>query len=789
MALQDLTPQLRTRLNRTEKAAGWFVLIAVVLLVVGLSYYLYQTAKNRGWFIPQGSRYETGVNDASGLKVGDPVQLMGRDAGQITAIVPNEPNAYFGMTVFFEILKPNYGYIWADSVVKVQASLLGARYLEVTKGKVGLPTVIETNNEVAGLFVHKYFRQRQKALLAAGTNTDDIWNIVKAEAAAEPTNFYQPPSEKPIWISPDEAPSLNDRADKLVSEVEAALPNILALTNSLNRVLANSGDLTSNLNVMSVDLRPAISNLASLSGELHGPGALGTWALGDTNMAKVGTTLDTANLTLAHTDTNLTATLESLALITSNLNAQVQANSNMLGSISKIVVDTDDLVQGLKRHWLLRSAFQEGEQGQDEVGCDCTTNAPPAISPSATPAVLVIFALTYLGIALGRVPYLKINRIGIALLGAIAIMVFSGLPTTAVVSFVNWPTILLLFGFFVLSAQLRLSGFFDLVAAGISARLGHPARFLLILMLASAGLSAFLNNDIVCFVFAPVVGAALLRQQINPVPFLIALAVASNIGASATVVGNAQDMMIAETAGLDFGRYLLWCIIPVLFALGCAYGLIWMMSRHNLVSIAPAPAGSQPPLHPYNRAHTIKGLVILALVIAFFFSSVPKEIIALTAAGIHLASPKFRTHDLLALVDWPILVLFMGLFVVTGVFQATGCGEQAVQWLAHAGVNLQSLPVLAVVTALLSNLISNAAAVMLLVKVTNIAHPATAYVLALANSLGGNLIIIGSLANIIVVLQARDLGINIGFRDFARLGVPVTLASLAGLLAWVMVMG
>jgi ABC-type transporter Mla subunit MlaD len=359
MALQDLTPQLRTRLNRTEKAAGWFVLIAVVLLVVGLSYYLYQTAKSRGWFIPK-VHYETGINDASGLIVGAPVQLMGENVGQITAIVPNKPDAYFGMTVFFDILKPHYGYIWADSVVKVQATFLNTRYLEVTKGKVGMPTVVETNDEIAALFIHKNFRDRQKALLAAGTNADDIWKIVKAEAAEEPTNFYERPSDSAaIWISPDEAPSLNDRADKLVSQVEAALPNILALTNTIARVLVNTADLTSNLNAIAVNMRPAVSNLNGLTSELRGPGALGTWALGDTNISKVGTTLDTANLTLAHTDTNLTAALESLALITSNLNAQVQANSNMLTSISKIVVDTDTFVQGLKRHWLLRSAFKK----------------------------------------------------------------------------------------------------------------------------------------------------------------------------------------------------------------------------------------------------------------------------------------------------------------------------------------------------------------------------------------------------------------------------------------------
>jgi Na+/H+ antiporter NhaD/arsenite permease-like protein len=408
--------------------------------------------------------------------------------------------------------------------------------------------------------------------------------------------------------------------------------------------------------------------------------------------------------------------------------------------------------------------------------------------PLATPAVLAIFTLTYLGFAIGRVPGLKLNRTGIVLLGAIAIAIFSGLSTTAVVGFINWPTVLLLFGFFVISAQLRLSGFFDMVAGRISAGLGNPARFLLTLMLVAAGLSAFLNNDIVCFVFAPVVATALLRRQINPVPFLVALAVASNIGAAATLVGNPQGIMIAQIAGLGFGHYALWCIAPVLFALGCAYALIWTMSRHSLASFAPVPASAKPIPHEFNRAHTIKGFVVLGLVIAFFFSSVPKEIIALTAAGIHLASRKFDTKDLLGLVDWPILIMFMSLFVVTGAFQATGCGEQAVQSLAHAGLNLNSTSILAVVTATLSNLIGNSATVMLMLKVVNVAHPPMAYVLALANSFGGNLTVLGSVASIIVVQQAREQGIAISYRDFARLGVPVTLAAMAGLLAWVALM-
>jgi Na+/H+ antiporter NhaD/arsenite permease-like protein len=399
--------------------------------------------------------------------------------------------------------------------------------------------------------------------------------------------------------------------------------------------------------------------------------------------------------------------------------------------------------------------------------------------------ILAIFAVTYIGIAMGHIPGLKLNRSGIALLGAIGMMIFGRVTTADAVSYVNWPTICLLFGFFVISAQLRLSGFYDLVAAALAYQLGHPARFLLILMLATGGLSAFLNHDIVCFVFAPVTGVALLRKQINPVPFLIALAIASNIGAAATVIGNPQNMMIGQIAHLDFGRYLLWSSVPVVFGLAAAYGIIWLMSRKNLQAPLPGQNVTVPPAYPFNRLHTIKGIVILSVVIGLFFTSLPKEIIVLAAAGIHMASTRFRTEDLLGLVEWPILVLFIGLFIVAGAFQSTGYGEDAIHWLAQGGFNLNAPVNLTLTTTALSNLVGNSAAVMLLLKVVNLAAPATPYILALANSFGGSLIIIGSVSNIIVVQQAREMGIKISFWDFARLGIPVTLAALVGLLVWV----
>ena len=406
--------------------------------------------------------------------------------------------------------------------------------------------------------------------------------------------------------------------------------------------------------------------------------------------------------------------------------------------------------------------------------------------------ILAIFAITYLGIAMGRIPGLKLNRPGIALLGAICMMIFGGVKTSDAVSYVNWPTIFLLFGFFVISAQLRLSGFYDQVATAVADQLGHPARFLLILMVSAAGLSAVLNNDIVCYAFTPIISVSLLRRRINPVPFLIALAIASNLGAAATLIGNPQNMMIGEVAHLSFGGYLLWSIVPVVFALAAAYGIIWWLSikglHKNLATTPPTAEASPQVPCPLDRLHAAKGILILVVAIGLFFTSLPKEIIALAAAGIHLASTKFRTEDLLALVDWPILVLFMGLFVVAGTFHSTGYGAQAVHALAQGGFNLNSPGTLVFTTAALSNLIGNSAAVMLLLKIVNLTVPLTAYILALTNSFGGNLILIGSVASIIVVQQASQQGVKISFWDFARLGIPVTLVALIGLYGWIILM-
>ena len=327
------------------------------------------------------------------------------------------------------------------------------------------------------------------------------------------------------------------------------------------------------------------------------------------------------------------------------------------------------------------------------------------------------------------------------------------------------------------------------MAIGICERLSRPTHFLVFLIVATAGLSAFLNNDIVCYALTPFVAAALLKRQINPVPFLVALAASSNIGAGFTLIGNAQNMMIGTVAGLSFARYMLWSLVPVAVGLASIYAVTVIGRRDGPPVLLPVTLEPVGPIYPLDRYHATKGLVVLGAVIALFFTPVPRELTVLVAAAIHLLSTKYRTEDLLALVDWPILVLFSSLFVVSGAFGATGYGDDLVHWMQAIGFNPDNPTNVALLTTALTVLINNAPAVMLLIKVVPIAHLTNAYVLVAANSFAGNAILPASVANIIVVQQARRQGISISFGDFLRLGLPITLASLGGLIAWAAIAG
>jgi ABC-type transporter Mla subunit MlaD len=383
MALQDLTPQLRTRLSRMERAVGWFVMVATGLLLFGFGYYIYKTAERKGWFKPK-FEYQTSLNDGSGLKIGDPVKIMGAVAGEITDIVPNEPDAFYGITVKFTIIKPHYGYIWTDSKVSVSSDLLGNRVLQISKGTAGIPTIFEdkTKNPVAMLNWKSARDERDKLLTEISKGNPDLertnhslfnWTIktdLEKLATANSNAFYTNLTAS-YWIDPDEAPSLQDRLQKVVDTVEAGLPNILNLTNQLAGTLTSATTLTSNLNTVAINVQPAISNVTTLLSELNRPGALGDWLLPTNVNQKLDSVMGNADTVVVTLNTNLLTlnqTLMHLADLSSNLNHQVQMNTNIISNISETIVDADNLVEGLKHHWLLRSAFKSDNK---------KTNAPP----------------------------------------------------------------------------------------------------------------------------------------------------------------------------------------------------------------------------------------------------------------------------------------------------------------------------------------------------------------------------------------------------------------------------
>ena len=415
MALQDLTPQLRTRLSRMERAVGWFVLLATGLLVFGFCYYAYHTAERKGWYKTK-APYFTFADRATGLKVGDPVNLMGFDVGQITRIETQPPEDYLhAVYVEFEIVAPYYGYLWTEgSRAKVTtADLLGKRVLEVTKGTGGYPTYvfnplhIVTMAEAQRLATSTNWRFGQVIYapdstnvlarpLTSLTNLDAISSAGLTELTVldssverktmtgiwhDKLGLYQPYTNgiSKYWLLSDESPAVTERLEKLVSEVETALPNILQLTNQLATVLSNSADLTSNLNSVALAARPVADHLATATANLDRPGALGEWLLPTNINFQLDATLTNANSALSNINGSLTLlvenfgrSLDNLAAITSNLNQQVQVNTNILSGISETIVHYDEFVQGLKRHWLFRSAFKPAK-----------TNAPSTNPPQS----------------------------------------------------------------------------------------------------------------------------------------------------------------------------------------------------------------------------------------------------------------------------------------------------------------------------------------------------------------------------------------------------------------------
>lgn len=398
--------------------------------------------------------------------------------------------------------------------------------------------------------------------------------------------------------------------------------------------------------------------------------------------------------------------------------------------------------------------------------------------------VLALFALVYAGMILGEIPGLALDRSGIALLGAIAILASGRLSPTDAWLAVDTSTIALLFGLMVVSAQFRLGGFYGEAVRRIAARASGPERLLMWVVIVAGLLSAVLANDIVCLAMSPMLAEVCAQRRITPLPYLLALACASNVGSAATLIGNPQNMLIGQSLQLSFTGYLADGGPPAVLGLATTWLIIRAQWRGRWShDVQPQLDRRKPP--PFDAWQTAKGLIVLTLTIsAFVLTSWPRDVVALTAAGVLLLSRRMASRDVIGLIDWHLLVLFIGLFVLNEAVDRAGLLERLYGALRSAGIDLAHPAWLFALTPMLANLISNVPAVMLLLPASS--GPLAGPVLALASTLAGNLLIVGSIANIIVVEQASAQGVAIDWRSHARVGVPVTLATLAiaGMWLW-----
>ena len=397
-----------------------------------------------------------------------------------------------------------------------------------------------------------------------------------------------------------------------------------------------------------------------------------------------------------------------------------------------------------------------------------------------TTAIFIIFCIVYLGMILGGLPFLQLDRTGVALLGAIALIGLEAVTPEQAALSIHLPTLVLLFSFMVVSAQMRLGGFYAWVTRSLAALPLSPPALLAALVVATAALSAVFSNDVVCLAVAPVLIEACLARRLDPVPYLLALACAANVGSALTLIGNPQNMLIGETLELSFGGYAAQALVPVVLGLAVTWALIAWQTRGRW-SQGSSDAGSPERREDasFDRWQTAKGLAVAAalLVVFLFVPSWPRDVAALTGAGLLLMSRRLHSTKMLGLVDWELLILFIGLFVVNHVLQQTGIAAGLVADLAAAGVNLEEPAPLFAATLVLSNVVSNVPAVMLLLPVAE--HALAGPTLALVSTLSGNLLIVGSIANIIVVGAAARRGIRIDWKRHARTGVPLTFLTLA----------
>jgi Na+/H+ antiporter NhaD/arsenite permease-like protein len=409
--------------------------------------------------------------------------------------------------------------------------------------------------------------------------------------------------------------------------------------------------------------------------------------------------------------------------------------------------------------------------------------------------VLLILVLTYIGMAAGRIAWLRVDRTGIALLAVIALLASGEMTLDDFGSAVDMPTVALLFAMMIISAQFAESGFIDLCARTITNTRGHAAALLALTVVIGGGLSAILANDILVATIGPLLIAGAQRRGLDPRPFAIALAASVNAGSAATLIGNPQNILLGAIGRLDFGGFLVACAVPALFALVIVFAVVWLQWHRRIDTpeappepseIPPASTLLPPPATPHvlDRFQTVKGAIALALLLILFATPLQREVGALIIAAILLASRRITSRTMIAAVDWPLLLLVSCLFALTGQLNDAGIAARVLAFLENNQLLPNNLLLLLPFAGVTSNAIGSVPTAMLLLQVWPNPPAGVLYGLALLSTLAGNLLLTGSLTNLLIAEQAERTGAGLTFSAYARAGIPITVLSLAFATAW-----
>jgi Na+/H+ antiporter NhaD/arsenite permease-like protein len=406
-------------------------------------------------------------------------------------------------------------------------------------------------------------------------------------------------------------------------------------------------------------------------------------------------------------------------------------------------------------------------------------------TPSASiPMVSTLFGLTYLALAVGKVPGLRIDRAGIAVVGAAAMLGCRALTLPEAARAVDYETIVLLFGMMVVVAYLRMAGFFAMATEQIGARFSGPRTLLAVTIGLSGVLSAFLVNDVVCVALTPLVLHLCERLKRPPIPYLVGLATASNIGSVATITGNPQNIIIGSLSHISYLRFAARLAPVALIGLVINFAVVAFVYRKTLAVSGGEPESdfesSRPRVH---RGLLIKSVAVTLATVTLFFAGQPIALVALGAAGV-LMLDRVRPEKVYNAVDWPLLIMFVGLFVVVHAFEVNVVHT----WGIERWESLKESPVVLVsgLSLVLSNLVSNVPAVLLFKPLMEVMpEKETAWLaLSMSSTLAGNLTVLGSVANLIVVENARRAGTDLGFVEYLKVGVPLTIVTTLVGVAW-----